>query len=315
MLSQVIIGSVCDAPQLAPAEREQELKVRSRLAVEAQLLRRMIAGTHLVILHAEGLQPIDAVLLPVSEPLQVSTRLAEELQLHLLELPGTEGEVTRCNLVTEGLTNLSDTKRDLLSGGSLYVLEVYKDTLRSLRTEVYGILRILGNTLEGLEHQVELTDIGEIMLSAGRTADIVLIHISLHFFRGPCVYRALDLNAVLSHIVLDELIGTETLLTALAVHQRVGEAAQMSGRYPGLRVHQDGTVYTHVVRILLYEFLPPCALYIVLKLYAQIAVIPGVGQTAVNLRARIYKASCLCQRYNFVHCLFHLLFSSSLTYK
>ena len=134
MLSQVIIGSVCDAPQLAPAEREQELKVRSRLAVEAQLLRRMIAGTHLVILHAEGLQPIDAVLLPVSEPLQVSTRLAEELQLHLLELPGTEGEVTRRNLVTEGLTNLSDTKRDLLSGGSLYVLEVYKDTLRSLRT-------------------------------------------------------------------------------------------------------------------------------------------------------------------------------------
>ena len=49
MLGQVIIGTVCNAPELAPAEGEQELQVRGRLAVEAKLLRRMVARTHLII--------------------------------------------------------------------------------------------------------------------------------------------------------------------------------------------------------------------------------------------------------------------------
>ena len=44
--------------------------------------------------------------------------------------------------------------------------------------KIYRILRILGNALEGLEHQVELTDIGEIMLAAGRTADVVLVDVN-----------------------------------------------------------------------------------------------------------------------------------------
>ena len=46
-------------------------------------------------------QPLVAEVAPVAEPLQIGAGLAEELQLHLLELTGTEGEVTRCNLVTE----------------------------------------------------------------------------------------------------------------------------------------------------------------------------------------------------------------------
>ena len=291
MLGQIVIGTVCDTPQLAPSEREQKFQIGRRLAVEAQLFRRMVARAHLIRLDAKCLQPVDAVLFPVCKPLKVGSRFTEELKLHLLELSGTESKVTRCDLVTERFTDLTDTKRDLFAGGSLYVLEVYKDTLCSLRTQIYGVFCILGNSLESLEHQVKLTNVGEIMLAAARTADVIVINVLFHLLLGPAVYGTLDLDVVLCHIVLDELICTETLFTALAVHQRVREAAQMSGCHPCLGVHENRTVYTYVVRAFLNKFLPPCTFYIVFQFYAQIAVVPCIGKAAVNLRTRIYKSS------------------------
>ena len=39
MLGQIVIGTVCDTPQLAPSEREQKFQIGRRLAVEAQLFR------------------------------------------------------------------------------------------------------------------------------------------------------------------------------------------------------------------------------------------------------------------------------------
>ena len=71
---------------------------------------------------------------PVIEPLQVGIRLAEELQFHLLELSGTECKITGSNLVTEGLTDLADAERNLLSRGSLYILKVNENTLSGLRS-------------------------------------------------------------------------------------------------------------------------------------------------------------------------------------
>ena len=93
----------------------------------------MIAQTHLVFLNAERDQPVTAEASPILEPLQIGSRLAEELQLHLLKLTGTECKVTRRNLVTERLSNLADSKRDLLAGSSLNILEVYKNALCCLR--------------------------------------------------------------------------------------------------------------------------------------------------------------------------------------
>ena len=69
---------------------------------------------------------------PVLEPLKVGTRLTEELQLHLFKLSGTESEIAGCDLVTEGLTDLSDTEGNLLAGSSLYIFEVNKNTLCGL---------------------------------------------------------------------------------------------------------------------------------------------------------------------------------------
>ena len=123
MLGQVEVGAVCNAPQLAPAKREQELNVGGCIGVVRQLFRVVVAQAQVLVLHAQRQQPVVAVVLPVGEPLKVRARLAEELQLHLLKLAGTEGEVARGDLIAEGLTDLADAKGDLLAGGALDILE------------------------------------------------------------------------------------------------------------------------------------------------------------------------------------------------
>ena len=101
------------------------------------------------------------------------------------------------------------------------ILKVYENTLSSLRTKVYGVLCILGNALEGLKHQVKLTDICEIVCAAAWTADILLVDVVHHFFLRPAVHRTLGLDSMSSIVILNELICTEPLLTLLTVHQRV----------------------------------------------------------------------------------------------
>lgn len=126
MLGQIIIGSVRNTPQFAPSEGEQELNIGGSLTVEAQFLRRVITKSHLVFLDAKRQQPVTAEASPVLEPLHIGAGLAEELQLHLFKLSGTESEIAGCDLVTEGLTDLSDTEGNLLAGSSLYILKLTK---------------------------------------------------------------------------------------------------------------------------------------------------------------------------------------------
>ena len=42
MLFKIVISAVSDAPELAPAEREQELEIGRCCGVEGQLLRTMV---------------------------------------------------------------------------------------------------------------------------------------------------------------------------------------------------------------------------------------------------------------------------------
>ena len=78
-------------------------------------------------------------------------------------------------------------------------------------------------------------------------------------------------------------------MTLFAVHQRIGETSQMSGCYPRLRIHQDRAVYTHIIFIVLYKLLPPGLLDVILQLYTERAVIPGIGQSPVNLGSGEHK--------------------------
>ena len=105
-------------------------------------------------------------------------------------------------------------------------------------------------------------------------------------------------------LVANELVGTMPGLAGLAVEQRIGEACHMAGRDPGLRVHDDGSVETDVVRAFLDELLEPGFFDIVLELYAERAIVPAVGKTAVNFAACEDKAAVFAQGHDHVQRFF-----------
>ena len=255
MLTEVVIGSVRYSPKLAPSEGEEELEVGGSLGIEAKLVGIVIAKSEVLASHTEVEEPLVTEVLPILEPLEVGAGLAEELKLHLLELTGTEGEVAGGDLVSEGLTDLSYAEGKLSSGRALNAGEVNEDTLSGLGTKIYGIGRILGYTYESLEHKVELLYISKIVAAAKRTYDALLLDIGSHLIEGPG--SGVVIKTVLECVVLNELVRSVTSLTALAVHKRVGEAANVTGSYPSLRVHDDSRVKTYVISGLLNELLPP----------------------------------------------------------
>ena len=251
---------------------------------------------------------------PVLEPLQIGAGLAEELQLHLLELPDTEDEVAGGDLVAEGLADLAHTEGQLAPGGALGVDEVGEDALRRLRPQIHRVLGVLGDALEGLEHQVELPDVGEIVLAAGGAGDVVLLDEVLHLLLGEGVDGLGQLHAVLAAPILNELVRPEPLLALPAVHQRIGEAGQMAAGHPGLGVHEDGGVLPHVVGVLLNELLPPRLFDVVLQLHAQRTVVPGVGQAPVNFGAGKDEAPIFAQGHDLVHGFFRVFHDDSPLY-
>ena len=128
-----------------------------------------------------------------------------------------------------------------------------------------------------------------------------------HLLLRPCIHTAFNRNPMLSTIILDQFICTETLMTFFTVHQRIRKSTQMAGSHPCLRIHKNRTVHTYIVWRFLNKFLPPCTFYVILQLHTEISVIPGICQTTVNFRARIHKASCFCQSHDFFHCFFHVI--------
>ena len=102
------------------------------------------------------------------------------------------------------------------------------------------------------------------MLAACWTADILLINKLNHLLVGPAINRAIQFNTVILTEILDQLICSESLMTFFTIHQRIREAAQMAGCDPCLRIHQNRTINTYIIRIFLDIFLPPGFFYIVL---------------------------------------------------
>ena len=126
----------------------------------------------------------------------------------------------------------------------------------------------------------------------------------LHLLLGKGVDGLFQGKAALAAPVLNDLVGAKALVALPAVHQGIGKARQMAGGHPGLGVHKDGGVQTHVIGVFLNEFLPPSPLDVVLQLRAQGAVVPGVGQAAVDLGPGEDKAPALAQGYDLFHGFF-----------
>ena len=81
----------------------------------------MVAQAQRFLAHAQIKQELPAEVLPISEPFQIGPRLAEEFQLHLLELARTERKVARRDLVAEGFPDLRDAEGHLAARGALHL--------------------------------------------------------------------------------------------------------------------------------------------------------------------------------------------------
>src|ERR1700733_4020882 len=116
----------------------------------------------MVLPQAKPHVPVVALLQPVLEPLLGLVWGDEELHLHLLELPGAKDEVARSDLVAEALADLGDPEWWLLARELKVVLEIQKDPLGRLGPQVDGRALFLDRPDGGLEHEVEVTCLGEV---------------------------------------------------------------------------------------------------------------------------------------------------------
>ena len=260
---QIVVGSVGDTEDFSPTEiREIIFDVSRGFGVESKLGWLMIAEAKVFGFWSKAFDEFEAVILPVSEPFKVGSWLAEEFHLHLIELADTESEVPWGDFVTEALTSLANTEWELLSLGALDVLEVNEDALSGLWTEVDDAAAIIGNADVGLEHHVELTDWGEISLSADWALNVMLFDEFIHLLEG----HVIDIG--IWEFGFDEFIGTVTGFASLAVDHWIVEGRDVTGGFPNAWVHKDAGIDADVGWGFLNESLPPCLTDVLLELSA-----------------------------------------------
>ena len=291
MLREVEVRTRVDTLHLLEAERHLELDIGSGIGIVSQLV--VVVETVVLCTEAQSLVPLHTGLLPFREPLQLRARLYEELHLHLLELPHTEDELTGHNLITESLTDLGNTERNLHTTSLLHVQVVHEDTLSRLRTQIDLHRSIGAGTHLGREHQVKLTHIGPVAGTTDRTYDLLvendllqLIEIrSLHGSRiaGMQIITlllgflhtltGLQILSLIEAVAEDQHVSTITLLRVAVVDQGIVESIHMSRSLPYRRVHKDGAVDAHDVLVQHRHSLPPILLNIILQLHAVLTIV------------------------------------------
>ena len=140
------------------------------------------------------------------------------------------------------------------------------------------------------------------MLAADR-ADHILVagDEGVHLVEGHAVH----VHTLAGGAFGNQLVGAVTALAGTAVQQRVGEAGHMAGGDPDLGIHQDGGVQAHIIGAFLDKLLHPGLLDVVLELNAQGAVVPAVGQAAVDLAAGVDKPAVFAEVDDHVKRFFH----------
>lgn len=199
----------------------------------------------------------------------------------------TECEVTRCNLITEWFTDLSDTKWQFLSGGTLYILEAYEDLQQSPDGDIPYSSHPL--VTPGMSWTLGWTDGYPVMLPHVGHGIWILIDKVLHLLLCPrWPYCTIQFNVILCTIIFDDFIRTETLVTLFTIHQM----DHWILRDVHLRIHVCGFIWSHsphfhIERRFLNEFLPPCFFYIVFQFYSEINYNPMYSQARHRFRSRI----------------------------
>ena len=133
--------------------------------------------------------PSHTSLLPRFEPLKLRAGLHEVLHLHLLELAHTENKLTGHDFVAERLADLCDTERQLHAPRLLHVQVVHEDALGGFRTQVNSGRTFGRRTDLGLEHQIELTDVGPVMRAADGAHDTLIQDDLFQFIQVARIHR------------------------------------------------------------------------------------------------------------------------------
>ena len=179
--------------------------------------------------------------------------------------------------------------------------------LLSSNSDITDVL-VLYNTEKFLQNKKleKLADIRKVRLPAAGAGDAVVAD------KGNQIVAGHRLDVYVGAFLLlapafHQLVGAVAHFAGLAVDQRVVEGGDVAGSNPHLGVHQDRGVKSHIIGIFLHEFFPPGALDVVLELHPERAVVPGVGQAAVDFRAGINKAAPLGEGDDFFHCFVGVL--------
>ena len=255
VLPQVVVGAVGHAGQFTPAERKIVLQVHGALRVMRQRLRRMLVAADVLRRHAQVGEEALPRLQPDPEPLPVGPRLDEVLDLRDLELPQAEEPLPRGDLVAEGLPDLGDAEGHLHAGGVQDVLEIGEHALGRLGAQVGQGGALLRGPQGGLEHQVELLGLGEVVLVIRRRRDL--------------------------------LVGAEALVADAALHQRVVKSRLMPRGRQHLAPGDDGALDADDVLALLDEAAPPLPADVVAQLHPQRSKVVDRTWAAVELRGGV----------------------------
>ena len=283
MLGQVEVAAVGQPLELGPPHREEVLDVGGRARVVRQLLRTVLAELEMVGPDPELRVPGHPLLHPALVPARGLGGRHEELDLHLLELPRAEDEVPGGDLVAERLANLSDSEGRPLAGELKDVLEVDEDALRRLGPQVDPRALVLHGPHVGLEHEVELAWLGE-LAAAFRAAQL-----------------GVRIGALGRGLLAQMVLAPAALARAEALDERVGEALEVTGGLPRLRVHEDRGVERDHVVALLHDRPPPLGLDVRLEEDAVVPVVVGRRQPAVDLRGLEDEATPLAEGDDLLH--------------
>ena len=116
MSTEIIVCSICKSRDFSPSEWKEVLKVSSSLGIVRQSLRWDLYEPDFLRLEPEYTrEKLTLIYEPSLECLCITTRLAEILDLDLLELTSSEYEVLGCDLIAECFTTLSNSEWDLFS--------------------------------------------------------------------------------------------------------------------------------------------------------------------------------------------------------
>ena len=130
------IGNALKFSPLAPCETESILDIHRSLGVVTQFFFWMLESAHVLRVQTQIHVPIPTLIKPVIVPFFICSRLNKEFHFHLLELTGTEYEITRGDFIAETFTRLPNAKWWLLASGRHDIEVIHENTLGGFRSQI-----------------------------------------------------------------------------------------------------------------------------------------------------------------------------------